>query len=420
MNVKTEHIIIVALIVVLAGSYFGYINLQKGTLSTQPVGTTPVPYTPGPSVPTTPTGTTNPDAVLYLEVADAVLGTDVSTGTTTVDVCKSTSGVFNFALAYDTKTQAANPQAMNTLYKDGSEIILHVDCTGNPTHGTSYYDGWYYTIVHQGNPIYQLQYNDFVQVAGSPAFTYSISQSALATNPITGYVSWTTGIYNTPFWNLGKIYIFPRTTNSLTETVSYQFAKLAAVSDAATWVNGTTMPTANGTLASTSESLTFSMQLNYANIGYGWPILYVTGAGQIINYQPTIIFTTSMLAIGSGPLTSAGWSPLQDTTLYAEKGFYKLLTPQFTGKNSVLTFSIPIPIDASNAAKATKYKFSFWILDCENPNAVALGTTSTSAPTAYGFITAYGPQSIIEPMGYTSSSGAGATPQLEAYITTAS
>jgi hypothetical protein len=420
MDLKTRDFVIIALIAVIAASAYGYINLSTYVPGSKSTPNTQVPYPTGPTVPTTPTGITNPDAVLYLEVDDAILGTGVTTATTTVDVCKATSGVFNFQTASDTKTQSANPQAMNSLFPDGSEIILHVDCTGDPTHGTSYYDGWYYTIVHQGNPIYQLKYSDFVQVSGSPAYTYSISTSGLASDPKTGYVSWTTGTYSIPIWNIGKIYIFPRTTSSVTVSVSYQYTLLAHVTDAATWVNGTTMPTANATLSSTNEHLDFSFQTNYANIGYGWPLFVIGGAGQVNQYQPVVIFTTSMLAIGQDQLSSAGWNPLQDTTLYAEKGFYKYLAPQFTTKGSVLTFSLPIPIDASNCPKTTKYKFSFWILDNQNPNGVALGTTSTTMPSAYGFIIAYGPQTVLQTMRYTSSSGAGATAQLETYVTTAS
>jgi hypothetical protein len=415
---KNEHIVILLLVAVIAASYFGYIKLTpQGTTQAQQPQTPGIPYQP-PTQSQTPSGTTNPDAQLYFEVTNAITASDVAS-TTDVDVAKSQNGVFNLLNAYDSIVQSANPQAMHSMIKDGSELIIHIASTVNPTGGAGYYDGWYYTIVHVGNPIYQMDYADFAPAATSPSYTYTVSQTALANDPIVNYVSWTSG--TTPYWNLGKLYIFPRIATNATESISYQVTTLSHVSDGITWINMTTTePTANATLASTNEQLSLSMYAANSNTGYGWPMMVVGSNGQILDYQTYVVFTTDMLAIGTSNLANSGWTPLQDSTLYAQKAFYKPIGPFFAPKGSTMNFAIPIPIDSSSAAKATKYEFEFWIIDMQNPTSIGIGTMTTGAPTAYGFITQYGLSACEQTYAYTTSSGKATQQQVTAFLTTPS
>lgn len=413
MEVKGIHLLVVVLLIVLAGSYFGYINIQKGTITTTPTTqTSGTPYQQ-PTQTQIPSSTTEPSAQLYFEVTDAIAYTDVAS-TTDTDVAKSNNGIFNFLQLFDTKAQGSNPQAMNSMYADGSEIILHVGSTVTPTGGNGYYDGWYYTILHVGNPIYQLTYGDLSVAGTTPSYTYTVTQSNLANNLIIGYVSWTSG--TTPYWNLGKLYIFPRVAgNCLTESITYQGTTLASVTDGATWVNyTTTKDTANATLASTNEQLVFNLYSNTTNLGYGFPLLTVQSNGQIVNYQTYLVMTTNMLAIG----TPSGWNPLSDSTLYAEKGYYMTLGPFFAPKGQKMSFTLPIPIQSQNSAHATQYIFKFWLVDAQNPMSLPAGTMVTSIPTAYGFLYQYGITSVIQKYAYSTSSGSSATEQLYTYLTT--
>lgn len=413
-ELKNEHIVIALLIILIAAAYMGYINLSPRSAST--VSQTFTPGTPYQTAPQTqnPSAGTEPDAQLYFEVTDAIAYSDVAS-TTYVDVCKAQIGVFNFLQLFDSKAQASNPQAMNSMIHDGAELIIHIGSTVTPSHGAGYYDGWYYLVVHVGNPIYQLDFQDFAVASSSPSYTYSISQTGISNDPVVGYVSWTSG--TTPYWNLGKLYIFPRISTDSTESISYQSTALASVSNGLTWVNiSTTMPTANATLASTQESLTFSMYAAYANLGYGFPMFVVGSNGAIVDYQTYVVFTTNMLAVG----TPAGWNSLTDTTLYAEKGFYKPVGPYFAPKGQKASLSLSIPIDSSNAAKATQYRFRFWIIDMQNPNSLPSGSMVTTIPTAYGFIYQYGIAACEQTYAYSTSSGSSATSQLAAYLTTPS
>lgn len=409
---KNEHILIILLIACIAiGAYAGgYITINQHPASISQPSTTGVPYQQ-PTQSQTPSTGTEPSAQLYFEVTDGIAYTDVAS-TTDVDIVKSSQGVFNFLQAFDEKAQSTNPQAMNSMYADGSEIIIHIGSTVTPTAGAGYYDGWYYCILHVGNPIYQMDYGDFSVSGTSPSYTYTISQSAVANDPIVAYVSWTSG--TTPYWNLGKLYIFPRISTDSTESVSYQSVTLAKVNDGSTWVNVNTRITANATLASTNEQITFSMYAKYANLGYGFPLFVVGSNGAILNYKTYLVFTTNMLAIAP----PSGWNSLSDTTLYAEKGFYEPVGPFFAAKGGKESLSITIPIDSSNAAHATQYLFKFWIIDCQNPASLPQGTMVTTIPTAYGFITQYGISAAEQTYAYTTSSGSSATPQLETYLTT--
>jgi hypothetical protein len=408
---KNEHIVILILAVILVAGYMGYINISPKTASTTTPSTPGTPYQQ-PSQTQTPASGTSPDAQLYFEVTDAISYADVAS-TTYVDVAKAQNGVFNFLQLFDTKAQAANPQAMNSMVSDGSNLVIHIGSTVTPTSGAGYYDGWYSCVAHVGNPIYQMVASDFVVAGTSPSYTYTISNTG---NPIVGYVSWTSG--TTPYWNLGKLYIFPRVAKAdLTEAISYQSTALASVSDGATWVNyTTTKDTANATLAGNQQNLQLSVYSNTSNLAYAYPMFVVGSSGAIIPYQTYVVFTTNMTSIA----TPSGWNPLTDSTLYAEKGFYQAIGPFFAQKGGYMSLSINIPIDCSNAARSTKYMYKFWVIDFQSPNSLPGGSMSTTAPGANGFIYQYGLTTMIQPMAYTTSSGYAATPQLYTYLTTQS
>ena len=128
-KLKIWHVIAIALVVAV---YMGWISIpyfQGGGGAPLPPGTTP------------PSGTiTHPAAQLQLQVVDFITSGGITTATTTVDFSQASSGVFNLLTQADTMTHASNPDTYNVFYADGAELIIHADCTGNPTNGLDYYD----------------------------------------------------------------------------------------------------------------------------------------------------------------------------------------------------------------------------------------------------------------------------------------
>jgi hypothetical protein len=157
-----------------------------------------------------------------------------------------------------------------------------------------------------------------------------------------------------------------------------------------------------------------------ANVGWGKEFYVISSNGKVQRYGAVIVITTAMTGIGNDKLTGDGWQPITASNLYAEKGFFKVLEPAFPAKGQKPGWSVDIPIDCAAATAATAYKFSVWLNDCQNLDNVASVGTSTSYPTAYGFVTAYGVGAVVQNTALTFSSGAGATMQLMAYITTPS
>ena len=372
-----------------------------------------------PTTPTVPvTGTWS--GPLYLSVVDSVTGVAFTTSTVTVDQVGAVNGVFNFISGpAKSVTQSANPQSAVRIWAEGDEIIVMPDCTGNPSNGLDYYPAMYYMKLYNGAPIYVLDnFNCFEVVSTSP-YTYRIN-TAYATQ-LPQKVS-TYEASNVKYWNIGDLALYPRQAAADVDIyLTHGGTTLASVTDASTWVDSAAEITANATLTSTtSDKLELKMVGANANLGWGKEFYVVSSVGKVQRYGAVVVMTTAMTGIGTDKLTSEGWTPMSISTLYAEKGFVKNIQPDFPTKGQKLGWSVDIPIDCSAAATATEYKFSIWINDCQNLDNVPAVGTSTSVPTAYGFVTSYGVGAVVHNTALTLSSGAGATQQLEVYITTPS
>jgi hypothetical protein len=111
-----------------------------------------------------------------------------------------------------------------------------------------------------------------------------------------------------------------------------------------------------------------------------------------------------MTGINQGQFQAEGWTPISDSTLYAEKGYYIQLNPMYAAKGQIWTVTIQIPI-YSLGVSANNYIFRLWVVDLQPPfGATASGTT---VPTVYGMISRYGIQAMIYNNYYHTSSGAG-------------
>lgn len=357
--------------------------------------------------------------ILYLEVVDSVLGTGVTTSTTTVDVCAAEGGVFDFISGpKDTKAQSANPQAMNTIWAEGTELIIMPDCTGNPTSGLDYYPAMYYVKLYQGASVYQLDNKNCFVLADTDPYRYTINLASATqlSQKVQKYQA-----SNVYYWNVGKLHMYPRQqANSFDQYLTYNGATLASVTDASTWVDTAAEITANATLASTNEHVTFQMVGALANVGWGKHFYVVGSNGKIHEYGSVIIVTTAMTAISASKFADEDWNSITASNLYAEKGYYKVLEPAMPTKGNKANWQVSIPVDSSAATASTAYKFSVWLNDCQNLGTVGEVGSSTSVPTAYGFVTSYGVGAVVANTALTFSSGAGATMQLESYLTTPS
>lgn len=190
------------------------------------------------------------------------------------------------------------------------------------------------------------------------------------------------------------------------------------MTDGSSWDDDDGDIVANATLASTDENLYFEVIAGATNIGWGWPEFVITRNGEFKIYESVIIVSTTMTAIDVSGLQNEGFRQISDNTLTAEKAFYKVITPQYTTKGSKMDFNVKIPVDSSAATGSTAYVFKIWIIDFQNVESVEIGSVTTSAPTAYGFVTAYGPGVMIYAKAYSTSSGAGAGHVLKSYLTT--
>lgn len=418
--------VILLVVILVSSAFIGLYGNAQGWFTTSPPGGTPSGGTPSGGTPSggAPSGSTGQvvwSGPLYLSVVDSVGGAAFTTSAVTIDQVAAVNGVFDFISGpAKSVTQAANPQSAVRIWNQGDELIIMPDCTGNPSNGLDYYPAMYYIkSLYHGAPIYEItSYAAFVQKSTNP-YTYSIDTSKCTVLPqtVSQYEA-----SNIKYWNIGDLKLYPRQAAADFDIyLTHGGTTLASVTDASTWVDTAAEITANTTLTSTTnDKLEFKMVGANANLGWGKEFYVISSTGKVMRYGAVIVVTTAMTAVGSDALTSKGWIPMTTSQLYAEKGFYKELSPAFPAKGQKPGWTVEIPMDCASAAAATAFKVSIWVNDCQNLDNVAALGTSTSVPVAYGFVTSYGVGAVVQNTATTFSSGAGATMQLEAYVTTPS
>lgn len=427
-GIKPMTLIAAVLVIVLAASYFGYITLPSANNNypTYPSATS----TPASGATYVPAAGVAQPATVRCEVVDSVLGTGITTSTTTVDVVAAENGIFDFVNGpKDAKAQATNPQGMNTEWSEGTELIIMVDCTGNPSNGLDYYPSMYYVKLQSGSHLYEVDMDSFTQVSGAPSYTYRVNtaNAVMLSNVVTQMQS-----SNVYYWSIGKLSLYPRQAAADFDTsLLYNAAVLSSVSDGSSWDDTDAEINANATLSSTSEQLTFQMVGGNANLGWGKHFLVVTSQGQLQEYGSVLIVQTAMTTIGVQKMADNGFMPINDGQLYAAKAFYKVLDSDamdgsivsgvmFPTKGTKANWQVSIPVDSSAAAAATAYLWKIWVIDCQNLANVPIGAVSTTMPTAYGFVTSYGVGAAVQATAPSASSGAYSGEVMRTYLTTPS
>jgi hypothetical protein len=371
--------------------------------------------TPPPQGSTPPNPTTREASKIQFNIHRYVTDVAVSGTTTKVDITEVVDGTVDFLKSKEVGISvSSNPTQTSLYYRQNAIIILHVLSDTDATGGTDHYDGWYWCKLNDNEQVYYFTPSCVQVISTSPTYKYQWKGGGQTT----GYtVQFTSG--TTPYWDIGVLYVYPRTSAAnLDVYFKYRGTTLASVTDGSSFVDTVAEITANATLTSTTDDLYFEAYGGQADTDYGLPFYTVTQNGELQERKAVIIFSTAMTSIGLQTLYDNGWRTVSKSDLTAEKAFYKVIDPVIPTRGTKFTFSVKIPVDSSAASASTAYIFKIWILDCQVPSYVETGSTTTSIPTAYGFVSEYGIDAIIFNAGLTVSSGAGATNVLESYITT--
>lgn len=373
------------------------------------------PWSPQTTNPTTPPSSGSWSGQLYLSVADIVSGNRFTTSAVTVNqIGADANGVFNFIGTNKlSTTQSANPQAAGKIFSQGQAVIVVPTGTGNPTNGLDYYPDWYYMVLGEGNTVYRLDSASCFNWVGN-GYTINVAAATPTDERVYQYEA-----SNVKYWNIGDLKIHPRAQAADNDlSIRYGGTVLASVTDASTWVDTDAEITANATLTGHSDqTVTFQYTAGNANNGFGQHFFTIDSAGKIHEYGSVLIISTGMNIDAPD-----GWTAFRPLGLTTEYAYYKVLNGQFPQNGMTKSWSEDITFD-EHATAGTAYKFSVWLMDCQELDGFATDGTSTSVPQGYGFIdstTDYGVGAVVHTVGFTTSSGASATPQLMAYLTTAS
>jgi len=388
---KTKDMLFWGLLLLVLASAFGVVTIPKITL--QP--------TPPPPNGTPPQGRLA--ATLMFTLQTAVRGGAITSGNSYVDITKATNGYFNFLTKTESITVNSNPEYSGLPYNEADELILHCSSDVDPATATGLenYDGWYYVKLVENQPVYKLDPSSMSKIQSEYAVSYTSGQ--------------------TNYWGLGNLQVTERANSTGIEVyLKYLATTLASVTDAVTWVDTAAEITANATLADDMEYLNVELVCDDNNNAFAVPFYTIGATGNIETRKSYVAITTSMLAIDPTDLYAEGWKAIEDSSLYAEKGFYHEIPALIPSKGtSYGSWQIRIPVDAASAAASTAFMFKVWIVEGQTEDQMKSGVGMTlSLPTIYGFITEIGPDNLRH-RGYTTSSGAGATQVVYAYVTTA-
>jgi hypothetical protein len=362
------------------------------------------------------TGPTHGAAVLQWVPEDSI--THGALTTTEFSAVRAVNGKFSFLTVSDAVAGNSDPEQGTTQFAEGESIILVLSDTADPSGGEDYYDQWFYVAsLREGAIVYNIGINNFVAVQTSPSYLYTVSGGV-----DTGQrVHWTSGTTN--YWDVGRLGIIPRTDDaSLDQYLQYGGTTMCRMVDGATEVDtqgeqgpsGGSTTAGDVTLNSHVEDLKYYVEIDTNDLAWAVPQLTVEVDGKINCYKTYVIVSTNCTSISVAKFQSEGWKIVADSTLTAEKAFYKEIPAMIPASGSHASQSIDIPLDASAATASTAYSMKVWANDVQLEANVAVGAPTTSIPSKYGFMTTegYGVAAINNDETYTVSSGAGATETL--------
>jgi hypothetical protein len=212
--------------------------------------------------------------------------------------------------------------------------------------------------------------------------------------------------------------VVPRVSSANLDTyATHGGTTLSSVTDGATW--DTTAGASSVTFTSTEETFKLELDAGAKNVAYGCPMYTISADGEVEERRAVLIMTTTMTGIGADELESEDWYPIDDGTLYAEKGFYYVLPEIIPQNGDKFNKEFEIPIDASGAVTSTEYTFKMWVIDFQKVSSLRdSGTSTTTVPNKYGMLNEFGLDAMIHARAYSTSSGAGSGQALTWVITT--
>jgi len=194
------------------------------------------------------------------------------------------------------------------------------------------------------------------------------------------------------------------------------------LNDGATWEDTDGEINANFTLTADTEDMNFELIGEANDVAFGLPTLAVAASGQVLQYNAVVVITTDALGIDTLELFNDGWYQIDKPDLTADVGFYYVIDPiadkGIPARGTSFSISIPFTINDAGLTASTEYEYEGWVLDWQNVDNVARGTTTVSLPGNNGFISDPGCDTIVEPLALTVSSGSAATMQLLGHFTT--
>lgn len=406
-KLKMIHILVIGMAILLLSTY-GYINLS-GIIPQPPAQVVPGP-TPGPISPTAPTLL---PAVLRWVIKDAINGTDIGTSATAyVDICKADqNGLFDPLVTFDSQEYASTPDYSAEAVSQGDWLLIHVSSDRDATFGYEQYSRWFYILgVDDSASMKELTMAQLQVAQTSPTYKYRIVDTGAFINTVK-YLGGTT-----PYWDLGSFPLYSRVAKDyLIQSIVYNGVVLATLNDGASWEDDQSEIT-DATLADDYEDIKLEFIAEDSDVVFGLPQLFIQQNGKINQYDSFIVVAFNTTKLGVSEFTTKGWTPCNVPSLYAGAAYYRKVSPQIPNRGEKFSFSVNVPIDAS-AQSTTVFCIMAWIVDVQLEANIAMGSISTSLPTVYGFITAAGLGSIVEPLALTTSSGKPATPQMMADIT---
>lgn len=413
-GVKKRYLIIAAIALIAALFLFGYIQLPSGPSP----GTGPGGWTPGPGPGTTPApvAPTYSAAALQFTVTNAITGAAQASGATDVDVLKvGADGTIDFLDASGRSTDVdSDPEQTGATYAEGEMLVIHANSDIDSTGGAENYGGWFIVKLVLGEPVRHLSIANLQVVQTNPTYKYKVVSDGVPTGDSVQRTSGTT-----EYWGIGALPTTPRcTAANLDVSATHGSTTLSSITDGSTW-DTTVTGASDVTFTTTSEKFWFKLDGGQTDTGYGAVMNYVSSIGQFKEYNAYILVTTSMTTIGVSGLQDKGWGVVSDSTLTAEKGFYKKINPQVPLRGNEFELDMEFPVDASAATTSTQYNFRLWVLDMQNEDNLKIGSTSSSVPSVYGMIGEFGIDTIIFARAYSTSSGVGSGQVLSWRITTA-
>lgn len=407
MKLTDRQGILILIGVLVVGMYLGFIP-DFGIFDQAPAPpqldiTPPTPQLPGVS-----REATN----LEFTVANIITKDAITATNTKVDVFKVSDGVIDFMnKAESTITVNSDPEQSTGTYSQGDTVILHVSSdTGN-----DYYDRWYYATLTEGVPVRRFTPALVTGTKDADGFWKYQFKPGLA-GVKTGYeVQYTSG--DPAYWGLSILGIVPRVTSAQLDTfATLSTTTLSSVTDGSTW--DTTAGSRDKAMATTDEEAFITLEGDTVSLGFGSPMLYITGKGEIQERVSVVIVSTTMTAIDADKLSDEGWKTISDSTLTAEKAWYHVVSEQIPVQGDKFSYDIKLPIDSSGASSTTDYTFKVWVLDMQLISNIEDGSSSSSVPSSYGGISQYGLDAIVHAKAYSTTSGAGTGQVLTFVLTT--